>query len=70
MLDPVAEDQILASLRHEFAGRTVLAALSRPEAARGFDRVLVMEQGRLVNDGDYDALSRTDGPLAPLMAAE
>jgi hypothetical protein len=30
----------------------------------------VMDQGRLVDDGDYDALSRGDGPLAPLMAAE
>jgi|HubBroStandDraft_4_1064222.scaffolds.fasta_scaffold00670_7 ABC-type multidrug transport system fused ATPase/permease subunit len=70
VLDPTAEDRILASLRREFGGRTVLAALSRPEAARGFDRVLVMDQGRLVDDGDYDALSRGDGPLAPLMAAE
>ena len=32
------------------AGRSLLAALSRPGAARGFDRVLVMEQGRLVDD--------------------
>jgi putative ABC transport system ATP-binding protein len=70
VLDPAAEDHILASLRWEFAGRTVLAALSRPEAARGFDRVLVMEHGRLVDEGDYDLISRTDGPLAPLMAAE
>jgi ABC-type transport system involved in cytochrome bd biosynthesis fused ATPase/permease subunit len=70
VLDPAAEDHLLASLRREFAGRTVLAALSRPEAARGFDRVLVMEQGRLVDQGDYDSISRTDGPLAPLMAAE
>jgi putative ABC transport system ATP-binding protein len=70
VLDPAAEDHILASLRREFAGRTILAALSRPEAARGFDRVLVMEHGRLVNDGAYEALSRADGPLAPLMAAE
>jgi ABC-type multidrug transport system fused ATPase/permease subunit len=48
----------------------MLAALSRPEAARGFDRVLVMAHGRLVEDGDYQALTRADGPLAPLMAAE
>src|SRR5262249_41563022 len=45
VLDPVAEDHILASLREEFAGRTVLAALSRPEAARGFERVLLVENG-------------------------
>jgi putative ABC transport system ATP-binding protein len=70
VLDPAAEDHIVAALRHEFGGRTMLAAISRPEAARGFDRVLVMEHGRLVDDGAYEALSRADGPLAPLMAAE
>jgi ABC-type transport system involved in cytochrome bd biosynthesis fused ATPase/permease subunit len=48
----------------------MLAALSRPEAARGFERVLVVQHGRLVDDGAYEALSRADGPLAPLMAAE
>ena len=70
VLDPAAEDHVLAALRHEFAGRTIVAALSRPEAARGFHRVLVMEHGRLVEEGEYDALSRAEGPLAPLMAAE
>ena len=33
-------------------------------------RVLVMDHGRLVTDGDYATLTRPDGPLAPLMAAE
>jgi len=70
VLDSAAEDHLLAALREEFAGRTLLAALSRPEAARGFDRVLVVEHGRLVDDGDYEAMTRRDGPLAPLMAAE
>ena len=70
VLDSAAEDHLLAALREEFAGRTVLAALSRPEAARGFDRVLLIEHGRLVDDGDYEAMTRRDGPLAPLMAAE
>ena len=70
VLDPGAESSILAALRHEFERRSLVATLSRPEAARGFDRVLVMEHGRLVNEGDYTTLTRPDGPLAPLMAAE
>jgi ABC-type transport system involved in cytochrome bd biosynthesis fused ATPase/permease subunit len=41
-----------------------------PDAARGFDRVLVMDHGRLVDEGDYRQLTRPDGPLEPLMAAE
>ena len=70
VLDPGAESRILAALRHEFEGRSLFATLSRPEAARGFDRVLVMDHGRLVTDGDYATLTRPDGPLAPLLAAE
>jgi hypothetical protein len=60
----------VGGLRREFAGRSLFATLSRPEAARGFDRVLVMDHGRLVTVGDYATLTRPDGPLAPLLAAE
>src|SRR5712672_4002768 len=65
VLDPAAETAIFDALRREFDGRSVLAALSRPDAARGFDRVLVMDHGRLVDDGDYRKLAGPDGPLAP-----
>ena len=70
VLDPTAETTLLDGLRREFDGRSVLAALSRPDAARGFDRVLLMDHGRLVEEGDYRTLTKPDGPLAPLMAAE
>ena len=40
------------------------------ELIRDFDRVLVMEQGRLAQQGEFDALRREQGPLAPLLAAE
>jgi ABC-type multidrug transport system fused ATPase/permease subunit len=69
VLDPATEHQLVEALRKEFEGRSVLVALSRPEASRDFDRVLVTEQGRLVSDGNYEEASRADGPLAPLLAA-
>ena len=70
VLDPGAEATILDALRQEFAGRSILAALSRPDAARGFDRVVVIDRGRLKEEGDYQTLTRRDGSLAPLLAAE
>jgi len=70
VLDPAAEATILEALRHEFAGRSILAVLSRPDAARGFDRVVVIDRGRLVDEGDYQTLARRDRSLAPLLAAE
>lgn len=70
VLDPAAESRILAGLRREFAGRCMIAALSRPEAASGFERVLVLEQGRVVKDGPYDPAMRRGGGPFPRLAAE
>jgi len=70
VLDPSSEAHVLAALREEFAGRNLLVTLSRPNLARKFARVLVMEQGRLVQQGDFEELSQDNGPLAPLLAAE
>ena len=69
-LDAASEAQVLATLREEFAGRSMLVTLSRPALAREFDRVLVMEQGRLAQQGEFEELRREEGPLAPLLAAE
>jgi len=70
VLDPGSEGHALAALREEFAGRVLLVTLSRPALARDFDRVLVMDQGRLVQQGEFDQLRREEGPLTPLLAAE
>jgi len=69
VLDPAAESRILAALREEFAGRAIIAALSRPEAGSGFKRVLVLEQGRLVRDGPYQPAKPREAH-APRLAAE
>jgi energy-coupling factor transporter ATP-binding protein EcfA2 len=70
VLDPTAEATMLDALRREFSGRSIVAALSRPDAAQGFDRVLVIDRGRLVEEGVYRTLAGRDGALAPLLAAE
>src|SRR5215207_10135923 len=69
VLDPAAESRILAALREEFAGRAIIAALSRPEAGSGFERVLVLKQGRLVSDGPYEPAKPREAH-APRLAAE
>jgi putative ABC transport system ATP-binding protein len=70
VLDPAAETRILNALRQEFEGRSILAALPRPEAAQGFDRVLLMEQGRVVSEGTYDEVVDAAEEPAPRLAAE
>jgi hypothetical protein len=46
-----------------------LSAYTVPRLASGFDRILIMEQGPLVEQGDLAKLRRPGSALAPLMAA-
>lgn len=46
-----------------FAGCTVLAVAHRLESVRGFDKVLVLDQGALVRVGTPDELIGEDGQL-------
>jgi ABC-type multidrug transport system fused ATPase/permease subunit len=54
----------------EFKGRTVVWALHRASLARGFDRVLVMSGGRIVEQGAFAELDRAGTALRELIDAE
>ena len=51
-------------------GRTVIAIAHRLSTVRNFDRILVLEKGRLVQDGSPEALLRSDGIYRKLIEAE
>ena len=70
MLDPAGQAQILQALRQEFAGRAVVAVLPRAEFTAGFDRVVLLERGRIVEEGDVAALDRPDSSLTMRRQAE
>jgi putative ABC transport system ATP-binding protein len=70
VLDGSTEAAIIERLKRELAGRSLVCSLHRPRLASAFDRILVMDQGRLVEQGAYDELQKPGSPLAPLMAAE
>jgi putative ABC transport system ATP-binding protein len=70
VLDGATEAAIIERLQRELDGRSLVCSLHRPRLASAFDRILVMEQGRLVEQGPYDELQKPGSPLAPLMAAE
>jgi putative ABC transport system ATP-binding protein len=70
VLDGPTEATIIDRLKRELEGRSLVCSLHRPRLASAFDRILVMDQGRLVQQGGFDELQKPDSPLAPLMAAE
>jgi ATP-binding cassette subfamily B protein len=51
-------------------GRTVIAIAHRLSTVRSFDRILVLEKGRLVQDGSPDALMQNDGIYRSLIDSE
>lgn len=70
--DPLAavdagnEDEILEALSRAWQGKTVLMVSHRLSAFRNCDRVLVLEEGRIVEQGPPDLLIRQGGRYAQL----
>jgi len=69
-LDGEAEEQIRQALDRLMQGRTVIAIAHRLSTLRSFDRIAVLELGRVVQDGSPDELLRRSGPYRALMENE
>jgi subfamily B ATP-binding cassette protein MsbA len=65
-LDTESEAQVQAALNQLMAGRTTLVIAHRLSTVRGADRIYVLDQGRVVEVGDHDALMRRGGLYARL----
>ena len=65
-IDAAKEDEIVGRLRQAAEGRTVLLMTHRLRAARLADRVIVLDQGRVVESGGHEALLEHGGVYAGL----
>ena len=66
-LDTESEQLIQAALEDLMKDRTVIAIAHRLSTLRRFDRILVMDRGRIIDDGTPSALARRPGPYRDLL---
>jgi len=66
-LDSESEDAIRDALARLIRGRTVIAIAHRLSTVRNFERIVVLQGGRIVEDGPPDQLMRARGPYRDLL---
>ena len=69
-LDSESEEAIREALQRLMQGRTVLAIAHRLSTLRSFDRIVVLQSGRIVQDDSPDALIRSEGIYRGLVMRE
>ena len=63
-VDPQTEHEILEAIESAMRGRTTLLVAHRISALRRADRIVVLQRGRIVQEGTHEELLRTPGYFA------
>ena len=63
-LDTESEQSIQEALARLFRGRTVIAIAHRLSTLDSFDRIVVLDRGRIIEDGPPRRLLQTKGPYS------
>jgi ATP-binding cassette subfamily B protein len=69
-LDTESEEAIREALARLVRGRTVIAIAHRLTTLRHFDRVVMLQGGKIIEDGPPDVLVRGRGPYRELVTRE
>ncbi len=69
-LDGESEEAIREALGRLMRSRTVIAIAHRLSTVRNFDRVVVLQLGKVIQDGPPDQLVRGEGPYRELVKRE
>ena len=69
-LDSESEHLIQQALERLMVGRTVIAIAHRLSTLRSFDRIIVLDHGRIIDDGPPDLLSSRPGPYHDLLRTQ
>ena len=69
-LDELSQEKVARMLDEECRSKTIISISHRLPAVRNMDRLVVMESGRIVQEGTYDELAAKPGLFAALVARE
>lgn len=69
-IDPETEHEIVSAMNAASVGRTTLTVANRISTLRGADRVIVIDGGRIVQDGSHEQLMRQDGPYRDVVESQ
>jgi ATP-binding cassette subfamily B protein len=69
-LDSESEEAIREALSRLMRGRTVIAIAHRLATLRNFDRVVMLQGGKIIEDGKPDSLMQGEGPYRELVTQE
>jgi len=69
-LDAESEKLVQDALEHLMEGRTTIVIAHRLATVRKADRIIVMDEGRIVEEGTHDALSKAGGLYARLASLQ
>ncbi len=69
-LDSLSEQQIQQAIDVSFAGRTVFLIAHRLSTVRYVDKIIVLEQGKIIEQGGFDELLKLNGTFAKLWALQ
>ncbi|WP_298761713.1 ABC transporter ATP-binding protein [uncultured Psychroserpens sp.] len=60
-VDTETEEKILTSLREISQGKTTIIVSHRVSSAKDADKIIVLEDGKIIQDGTHESLVNTDG---------
>ncbi|UVE66030.1 ABC transporter ATP-binding protein/permease [Burkholderia pyrrocinia] len=69
-LDSASEEAIQSALDRLMVGRTVIAIAHRLSTLRNFDRIIVMNNGKVIDDGSPEVLRNRPGLYRDLLAKQ
>jgi putative ABC transport system ATP-binding protein len=69
-LDTATERRLIANVRLEMKNQGILWMLGRVQLAKQFDSVMVMERGKLIDQGPFDELQSSNAHFQHLLTSE